>query len=94
MTLSLKTEWMNMPDDCFEPLTFGELMVGQKFISLPCPGDNSGHGGLKMAHYLFVKTQQNVAKIKGSFHVRGRAVDISHNTSSDFPNSMLVVLVE
>ncbi len=52
----LKREWMKMPAECFEPMTFGELKEGQKFIALPLPGDNHGHGGLRGQHRSFVKT--------------------------------------
>lgn len=44
-----------MSDEDFEPLTFKELGNGESFITLPMPGDNSGHGGLRGAHYLFIK---------------------------------------
>lgn len=38
------------------PLTFGELQVGDKFISFPLDGDDSGHGGYRKGSYLFEKT--------------------------------------
>ena len=37
------------------PLTFGELEVGDKFISFPLDGDDSGHGGYRRGSYLFEK---------------------------------------
>ncbi|KKR10350.1 MAG: hypothetical protein UT37_C0003G0049 [Parcubacteria group bacterium GW2011_GWA2_39_18] len=59
-SFGLKTKWMKMPAEYFEALTFGELRIGQKFICLPTPGDNHGHGGFKKAHYIFTKTHQRV----------------------------------
>ncbi len=38
-----------------KPLTFGELKAGQKFISFPTDGDDSGHGGFRKGAYLFTK---------------------------------------
>jgi len=36
-------------------LTFGELAVGERFICWPSSGDNSGHGGYKIAMRVFTK---------------------------------------
>lgn len=36
-------------------LTFENLKVGDKFISMPLPGDDSGHGGFKRGAYIFEK---------------------------------------
>lgn len=94
----LKKEWTEMPVECFEPLTFGELKVGQRFISLPQPGDNSGHGGLKGTHYVSIKTHQRVIETEhgglpyGIPH--GRSVNIHRGITNDCPNSMAVILVE
>lgn len=53
----LRNLWLNAtPSDC-EPLTFGELNVGDKFIGIPVPGDNNGHGGLRGGYHLFCKTE-------------------------------------
>jgi len=38
-----------------DKLTFGELKVGDKFIAFPLPGDDSGHGGFKGTHHIFMK---------------------------------------
>jgi hypothetical protein len=93
----LKARLMDNPDECFEPLTFGELKVGQKFVSFPLPGDNHGHGGFRGAHFVFTKTHDDVAEAApgmpygiphGQAHKEGRGV------LSDFPHSMLVILVE
>lgn len=88
----VKAAWMKMPDDFFEVLTFGELGIGQKFISLPRPGDNSGHGGFRGAHNLFAKTLQKAEMKYGTPH--GSATNVKRGVSSDFPDSMPVILVE
>ena len=54
----LKSKWSKMSAECFETLTFGELRVGDKFIGLPWPGDNSGHGGFRGRSLLFVKIKR------------------------------------
>lgn len=59
---SLKKELMNTPEEDFETLTFSELEEGQRFICLPSPGDNKGHGGFRKAHRLFKKTNEDRAK--------------------------------
>lgn len=71
-------------------LTFGELKIGQKFIAMPSPGDNAGHGGYRIAHYIFTKTRMSV---KGYAIPHGRAID-NRGVSSDDPNEMPVILVE
>ncbi len=94
---SLKADWMEMPAKCFEPLTFGELKVGQKFISLPLPGDNDGHGGFRKAHYIFTKTHQKVIEAGPGLPYgipHGKAVNDSRGIPSDLPDSMFVILVE
>src|SRR3989344_4474225 len=93
----LKSAWMKMPSKCFEPLTFGELKVGQKFIALPLPGDNHGHGGFKGAHYIFTKTHEVITEAatgspRGIAH--GRAVSGRGNIPTEFSIPMFVILVE
>jgi len=93
----LNADWMEMPADCFEPLAFGELKVGQKFIGLPLPGDNSGHGGFRGSAYIFVKTDESITKAGPDLPYgipHGRAVNISRGISSDLPHSMYVIRVE
>ena len=91
----LKSNWMELPGECFDPLTFGELKVGQKFICLPLPGDNSGHGGFRGAHYIFTKTHEVITEIEGIPYgiTHGRATNDRRNIPSDFPHSMFVVLI-
>ena len=38
-----------------KPLTFGELEIGESFISFPVDGDDSGHGGFRKGFYVFKK---------------------------------------
>ena len=51
----LHKHWSEMSANSFEVLTFRELEVGDKFITLPSPGDNNGHGGFKRIHRIFCK---------------------------------------
>ncbi len=78
---TLKYGLIESPDEDFEPLTFGELEKGDKFISLPLPGDNNGQGGFRGSHYIFTKTDQCEA-------VNNRGA------SSFLPESMFVIKVE
>lgn len=91
----LKEQWMEMSEQYFEPLTFGELKVGQKFICLPCPGDNQGHGGFKENHYIFTKTHEVVKTLAGVYagSPMGRAMNNSKQIS-DLPHSLLVIRIE
>lgn len=92
----LKNSWMEMPVTCFETMTFGELKVGQKFIWLPEPGDNSGHGGLRGKHYIFTKTHMRVTEAAPGLPygiLTGRAIRNRTKTISDLPYSVKVLLV-
>lgn len=91
-----KIEWSAMPASFFETLTFGELKVGDMFISVPTPGDNDGHGGLKGAHYIFKKTEENTLTSTGQPYgiPTGSAVNVHRNLISDFPHSMSVLHVQ
>ena len=44
-----------------KPLTFKELGFGKWFIAFPIDGDDSGHGGYRGRHHLFIKTGNNEA---------------------------------
>lgn len=99
MTVSLKKGWMELPEECFQTLKFGELKVGDKFISLPLPGDNHGHGGFRISHHVFIKNIECVTEtISGlEYHPsiqHGRATNMANGNSSDFPHSMPVILLE
>ena len=51
----VREEWVKAQDICCEPLNFSDLDIGDMFILMPMPGDNSGHGGLLGGSYLFRK---------------------------------------
>lgn len=61
--------------------TFEELNLGDKFICPLSPGDNSGHGGLKGAPYLFSKVGERTA------------IRVKDGIQSDCPPTMYVVQV-
>jgi len=42
-------------------MRFKDLSTGEKFVFVPMPGDDSGQGGLKGPHYVFVKTSAKSA---------------------------------
>ncbi|MDP3999174.1 MAG: hypothetical protein Q8P76_01100 [bacterium] len=77
---------------CFEPMTFGELKVYEKFICFPLPGDNSGHGGFRGISRIFTKAHSvgTIEVLTSSTH--GRAENL-RGVSSIFPNSMLVLRI-
>ncbi|HXK38208.1 MAG TPA: hypothetical protein VJ579_04030 [Candidatus Paceibacterota bacterium] len=85
-----------MPDECFEALTFGELSVGDLFIFLPTPGDNEGHGGLKVTHNIFKKTEENVLARSGLpyRYPMGSAVNVHRNLTSNFQHSLAVLRLQ
>ena len=58
----LKLEWMEKPTENFATLCFAELSIGDHFITLPVPGDNEGHGGLRQSHRLYVKVNRECAR--------------------------------
>lgn len=66
------------------PLTFGELTVGAKFIAFPQDGDDSGHGGFRQQHAVFIK----------QLHAEdGNAFEAGRGVRSRMPASMLVLRV-
>lgn len=68
-----------------KPLTFGELRVGDEFISFPVDGDDSGHGGLRGGAYLFLKVDPNE---KGE-----NALKLATTVRSTMPDSMPILRV-
>lgn len=73
-----------------EKLTFGELKVGDKFIAFPRPGDNAGHGGYKVTHWIFQKV--NVLKDNNAVRFNPPPTGVKNFTS--LPDSMEVIKVE
>ena len=53
----VRGEWIKAQDSYCEPLTFGDLSAGDKFISMPIPGDNAGHDGFLGCSWLFKKIE-------------------------------------
>lgn len=88
----LKQDWRELPDEYFEPRTFCELKIGQKFIALPEPGDNHGHGGFKESSYLFMKTEECNKK---TFYTRaqGSAVNLTTGAIINFPYDLAVIII-
>ena len=41
-----------------EILQFKDLKIGDKFIVMPVPGDDSGRGGFKETHWILQKTAE------------------------------------
>ena len=66
-------------------LTFEELELGDKFICFPEDGDNNGHGGYKITHWVFKKAK------KGDEYFGIRLIDSNH---SSFPNEMEIIKVK
>lgn len=88
----LKKEWVEMSAECFEPLTFRDLKVGEKFIYLPSPGDNHGHGGLRSGSYVFQKIEP--AKYRPSWATpQGLAIKCLNGSSSYIMDGVLVLRV-
>ena len=77
----LKQAWAALPDWFFETLTFEELQTNDKFIGLPVPGDNEGHGGFKVSHTIFIKLEN------------GLAISENTGTVAHFPHPTLVIKV-
>src|SRR5262245_5793338 len=86
-----KFQWSKMPVEYFQPLTFGELLVDQKFICLPTPGDNDGHGGFRGVHFVLTKTEHLV---KGSKTPRGKAESKRHKVTETFDHETAVILID
>ncbi len=66
-------------------ITFGELKTGDRFISMPQPGDDRGHGGFKETYYIFQKID-NVG--------RENAVRKKDGALSHIPDSVPIIKVE
>jgi len=84
----LDHDFMELSDDGFGAYTFGELVVGQKFIYPQISRNNGEHGVSEKIYYnLCVKTDQETA------------LNISTGTSIDFSDPdlryfMRVIIVE
>lgn len=92
----LKESWAATPAEFFEPLTFGELKEHDRFICLPLPGDNHGHGGFRGTEYIFVKTEQVVTEAAPGLPYgipHGGARNFFRGSKHAFPHSMFVIRI-
>jgi hypothetical protein len=59
----VRQAWLAATDSQCEALDFADLELGEKFISLPGPGDNHGHGGLLCGAWLFIKIEPGITPV-------------------------------
>lgn len=85
----LRNKWAKATASDCTPLTFGDLTKGDKFISMPLPGDNNGHDGLLVRHFVFVKTDQICHP-----QTPQNAVRLSDGHSDYFKDHLEVILVK
>ena len=71
-----------------EVLRFKDLDISDKFICMPSPGDDAGHGGFKGTSYIFMKIEPIL--IPGS---KENAVRLSNGIFSSMPPDMPVIRV-
>lgn len=95
---SLKGDFMNEPEEHYATLKFGELAVGGRYISLPFPGDNDGHGGFVGAKYIFQKIKPVIpVGSRREFdqdNLPENAVRIRDGVLSNHPDGMSIIRVE
>ena len=77
------------------PLTFGELAIGDRFISFPLDGDDSGHGGFRGGSYLFEKVQTgwHTSGSIGATALTENAKRLKDGIYSSMPPSMRILKV-
>ena len=85
----LRKEFVEMSDEMYEPLTFGDLKEGENFIGLPVPGDNRGQGGFKGAHDIFKKIEKFSSVFPGTYN----AIRLKGGISM-MPDEMPVIKVD
>lgn len=85
----IKDEYISFPEEFYKHLKLEELKEGDKYISLPVPGDNSGHGGFRGTHYIFGK----IKPIKNNFGVYENAVRLADGVLSSHPDDLPVIKV-
>lgn len=82
---SIMEQFAGMSAECYLPLTFGELEIGDRYIGIPLPGDNSGHGGFRGTYNVF-------KKIRRDFNPdRPNALRISDRVKTYNPAEMAVI---
>lgn len=62
----LRRYWLEAADAECETLQFADLEQGERFIFLPIPGDNHGHGGLLNGAWLFMKIEPRFTPAGGT----------------------------
>lgn len=90
----LRQEWLNAHDVECEPLTFGDLQKGDKFISMPSPGDNSGHGGFLNGSYLFMKTDLVTHSTPFSKSLPANSIRLSDGSPTHCHDTMWILKIE
>lgn len=78
----LRNLWVKATPSQCEPLTFGDLRRGEKFIYMPMPGDNDGHDGLLGGAWIFEKI--------GPVTLCGNAIRLFDGIVFDFSDDMWV----
>ena len=86
----VREQWVSASNLECEPLTFGDLSVGDKFIAMPSPGDNGGHGGLLGGSYLFMK----IRPIHDKYGLIQNSACLLHGTIKGYPDSRFVLKIE
>jgi|SRR3989344_2252052 len=90
--VNMKSAFVGMPKSFYNVLTFRKLKIGDKFISLPVPGDNHGHGGFRNNHYVFKKI---AARERNNFpEISDNAFRLKDGNISSFSDYMPVIRLE
>ena len=82
---------MNNPNEFYEALTFGDLKIGDRYIALPFPGDNEGHGGFKGEYYIHEKIKPARTNLSS---LPNNTINIKNKIFSHIPDSMLIIKLE
>ena len=88
--VQLKRIWLEATlSDC-EPLTFADLKRTERFIIMPFPGDNSGHGGFLESNRLLIK----ISDWNRPLSVSANAICLSDGSSKHVSENELVYSIE
>lgn len=77
----LRQRWLEATAVECEPLTLGDLRKGDRFIFMPNPGDNSGHGGLLNGSYIFMKIETDTNSFTPEHILRLLDGSLTHDRS-------------
>ncbi|MDA2935972.1 hypothetical protein MYX06_02035 [Patescibacteria group bacterium AH-259-L05] len=75
-----------------EALQFKDLKVGDKFIAMPLPGDDSGHGGFKGEFPIFKKIEVT-PNYKFSGTLTDNAILLSDGTARILSSNIWVIQI-